>query len=328
MKHEWMNSWKTRVPSFLTGIPTTPRNIALGAGGICLATVVVALGASAVEDAKKDDAPFNRAAENWQTKMSDIFRETWHGLAGGPAAVASASVDLREQEQAYVVRLNLPKRDLSQVKVKLESGVLHVVAPGAGTTGSYDQALGLPDADPGAELKVDRRPADDLITITVPKKPKSTTAAGTSLSVEQPPVQLPDWDRDILGRMDRMTREMDRVFNEAFGEFRSEPAHSGYFDLPDFGSSVAVKDDGTKYVVSAYLPSRDMQKVDVSVDGTALKIEAQAEEATSPPATTGGEGRKRYSHYLQTLTLPGPVKVEKMNIERKEGMLTITLPKA
>ncbi len=41
----------------------------------------------------------------------------------------AASVDVREQQDGYMVRLNLPQRDLEKVGVSLESGVLKVTAP-------------------------------------------------------------------------------------------------------------------------------------------------------------------------------------------------------
>ncbi|MEO7098952.1 MAG: Hsp20/alpha crystallin family protein [Luteolibacter sp.] len=34
------------------------------------------------------------------------------------------------------------------------------------------------------------------------------------------------------------------------------------------------------------------------------------------------------AEYMQILSLPGPVQVDKMKVDRKEGVLTVTLPKA
>lgn len=328
MKHNWMKHWQSRIPAINGGISSLPRTIAWATAGICLATVMLAAGAPAANEANKDDAGFIRSAEKWQSKMSDIFRETWRSLRGGAPEAATASVDLREQDHAYVVRLNLPNRDLAKVDVTLDDGILRIMAPGFGNVSRYEQALTLPGAGTPAEMKIERKPADDLIVVTVPRQ---LVAAEPSKPAEpgiSPPEPLSDWDRDLLGRMDRMNREMDRIFKEAFGEFRDMPAHQGYFDLPSFGSSVAIKEEGSNYIVSAYLPARDMSNVDVSVEGSVLRIEAKAEDAGSAPGSAGQPARRKYSHYLQTLSLPGPVQVEKMKVERKEGMLTITLPKA
>lgn len=328
MKHNWMKHWKSQIPAFRSGISSLPRSIALATAGVCLATVMLATGAPAANEANKNDSGFIRSAEKWQSKMSDIFRDTWQSLRGGAPAAATASVDLREQDQAYVVRLNLPKRDLAQVEVTLDGGVLRIMAPGVGNVSRYEQALTLPGAGTAAEMKIERKPADNLIVVTVPKQSVAAELSKPANPGIFLPAPLADWDRDLLRRMDLMNREMDRVFKEAFDEFRDVPAHQGYFDLPSFGSSVAIKEEGPNYIVSAYLPARDMSHVDVSVEGSVLRIEAKAEDAGSAPGPAEQPARRRYSHYLQTLTLPGPVQVDKMKVERKEGMLTITLPKS
>ena len=98
------------------------------------------------------------------------------------------------------------------------------------------------------------------------------------------------------------------------------------FDEPLFGSSVDLSEEGNNYVVRAYLPRRDMNKVNVSVEGQTLKIEAKAEESGDNPEK--GMIVSRQAQYSQMLTLPGPVKVDKMKVDRKEGLLVVTLPKA
>ena len=69
-----------------------------------------------------------------------------------------------------------------------------------------------------------------------------------------------------------------------------------------------------------------MTKVNVSVEGQTLKIEAKAEE--SGEKQDKGMIISRQAQYSQLLTLPGPVKVDKMKVDRKEGLLVVTLPKA
>ncbi len=60
-------------------------------------------------------------------------------------------------------------------------------------------------------------------------------------------------------------------------------------------------------------------------DGRILKIEAEAEETTGEES--GAMVMKRKSSYSQHLTLPGPVDAEQLKVDRKDGMLVITVPK-
>lgn len=164
--------------------------------------------------------------------------------------------------------------------------------------------------------------------VTVPKSGKIAKASPSHLDTDDALLPLTDRDRDFLGRMDKMRREMDRIFNDSFDEFRFMPKHVGDFDFFNFGSSVLLKDDGSNYVVTAYLPERDMQNVTTTVEGQTLKIAAKAESDGGTPGNSTAPAISRKAQYIQVLSLPGPVQVYKMKVQRKEGILTVTLPKA
>lgn len=291
--------------------------------GLIIAGTTAAIAAEA-----KSDKGFIEQVERWQDKMSEAFRDTWKNLRGDAhqSSLATASVDLREQDKSYTVRLNLPDRDLASVSITLEGDTLHIVAPAGGSFGRYEQTLALTGVAPDAKLSVKRTQKDGLIVVTIPKIPP--VAKGPTTMPDSSRLPLSNWDRDILGRMDRMRREMDRIFSESFDEFRLTPEHMDYFDKPSFGSSVDLKEEGSNYVVTAYLPERDMQNVSATVEDRLLKIEAKAESAEGTPKDAARPSVTRKAQYQQVLTLPGPVQVDKMKLERKEGILTITLPKA
>jgi HSP20 family molecular chaperone IbpA len=138
---------------------------------------------------------------------------------------------------------------------------------------------------------------------------------------------LSDWDRDILRRLENSRREMDRIFDQSSEEFRLMPGHKGVFDHSRFGSSIDLQEEGNNYVVRAYLPDRDIKNVDVNVTGQVLKIEAKA-EGTPNKKEDASKGITHQADYLQEITLPGPVKSDKMEVNREVDMLVVTLPKA
>jgi HSP20 family protein len=280
--------------------------------------------ATAAEE-KKDSAGFVDKMKQWQDRMSDKFRDTWEGWRGKKdgQSIGAASVDLREQKDNYTVRLNLPERDLDKVDIKLDGDSLQIAAPAEKKVSRYEQTITLSNVAPAAKLVIDRRQKDNLIVVTVPKSP--TIAEAPSLTLPDPSLSpLGDWDRDIFARMEKMRRDMDRIFDESFKEFRSD--HKGIFDRPRFGSSLDVQEEGDNYVVRAYLPNRDMDNVNVTVEGVTLKIEAKAEETEKKEDK--GMVKSHKAHYAQVITLPGPVKADKMKVDKKEGMLVVTLPKA
>src|SRR4051812_44095365 len=79
-------------------------------------------------DKKDATSGFVEKMKEWQDKMTDTFHNAWEGwqTKNDGHSVAAASVDLREQKDSYMLRLNLPNRDLNKVDIKLEGESLHI----------------------------------------------------------------------------------------------------------------------------------------------------------------------------------------------------------
>ena len=265
-----------------------------------------------------------------QRALRQLDNPAWksHREASKEKSVATASVDLREDKDNYTIRLNLPDRDLEKVVITLERSVLRILAPPGDKAGRYEQTIALASADSAAKPNVERRQKDSMIVITVPKV-SATVRGDFPLTLPDPSLlPLSDWDRDIFERMVKMRRDMDRIFDESFREFGTGGEHKGFFDEPRFGSSLDLKEEGDNYVVRVYLPDRDMQDINDTVKDRMLTIEAKEEAAKKKEGESGTSHSTRTAAYSQLLTLPGPVEIDKMKVEKKEGMLVVTLPKA
>ena len=133
---------------------TNRQLMGLGLGAI------MSLGGPPVSLAE-DSSGFVEKMKKWQSEMSEKFRDTYKSLRGESQkrekSGATASVDLREQNESYTVRLNLPSRDLDKVEVKLEGDDLRIVAPAEEKVGRYEQTVRLSDVPPDAKLVIDRR---------------------------------------------------------------------------------------------------------------------------------------------------------------------------
>ena len=81
------------------------------------------------------------------------------------SSVARASVDLRERQDGYTVRLNLADRNLHKVEVVWSGETLHVVAP-EGKGGDVGRSIRGRYAKPTVEF----RQMDQLIVISA-KRP-------------------------------------------------------------------------------------------------------------------------------------------------------------
>jgi HSP20 family molecular chaperone IbpA len=280
-------------------------------------------------DEQSGTPSFTQKLQQWEDEMTNSFRDTFRKLRSENKenSIGTASVDLREQPKEYVVRLNLPGRDLSQVECDLEGNSLHIVAPAGSNIGRYEQSIVLADAAPDARLEIKRNQNDSIMVVTVPKESSAgnqgMASSGWDASRSLP---LTDWDRQMFDQMQKMQEDMDREFNDSFHALGQEPGFKGFFDEPRFGSSIDLQDQNGNYVVKAYLPNRDVQNVSVTVTNDILKIEAKSQDKKE--GGSGGSNIVQEAEYSQAVTLPGPVDAGKMKVDKKEGMLVITLPKA
>jgi HSP20 family molecular chaperone IbpA len=274
------------------------------------------------------DQGFLEKVQDWQNEMSDKFRDTWKKLRQeGNPSIVSASVDLREQEKSYMLRLDLPGRDLDKVDVSLKGDTLHIVVPEGGNLGRYEQRVVLGDAEAGAKPVIERKKEDGVITVTIPKGTQEPAPLSLREIPDTPLLAPSKWESDVLRQMNDLQREMDQIFQNAFGKVPHSPELLKYFDEPRFGSFIDLKEEGSNYVVTAYLPEREVKNVNAIIEGRILKIEATAEDTPSKPREGAKTSVTRRAYYSQHLTLPGEVKADQMTVERKEGLLKVVVPK-
>jgi HSP20 family molecular chaperone IbpA len=141
---------------------------------------------------------FNDRMQHIQKEMDDLFRDSMTGLdaaekdvLAGPKFDASSTV--QDRGDSYVATFNLPRRNLSNVKINVKDGVLSVNARAEQTTKSdtttdksnfssetemldqYEQLVTLPGPVDAAQIKVEKH--GDSVVITLPKKTGKTGAA-------------------------------------------------------------------------------------------------------------------------------------------------------
>ncbi|HUR38601.1 MAG TPA: Hsp20/alpha crystallin family protein, partial [Planctomycetota bacterium] len=96
---------------------------------------------------------------------------------------------------------------------------------------------------------------------------------------------------------------------------------------PSFTPALNVFEDGESIVVEAEVPGLKAGDVEVAFDNgeLTLKGEKKADLKENVPV----HRRERlYGAFARTLTLPWEIVVDKISAEMKDGVLTVTLPKA
>jgi HSP20 family protein len=101
---------------------------------------------------------------------------------------------------------------------------------------------------------------------------------------------------------------------------------------PGMASSLAldVKETPDQFVITASVPGVPQNDIDISVLGDTLRIRGERKEETEE----SGEGgrwllrERRFGAFERTVSLPSVVNAEQASASFKDGVLTITLPKA
>ncbi|RBP35642.1 HSP20 family molecular chaperone IbpA [Roseimicrobium gellanilyticum] len=305
------------------------RHVAARTLALVLAFALTTVSAFGAESSKEGPGGIAEHLKKWQEKISDTFRDAVKGLdkAGTQNKPAgSVSADFREQNDSYMLRLDLPHRTLDKVEVNLTGETLRVTAPEEGGTQRYEQTITLKDVSANAIPVVERKQGQNMLVVTIPKTPvKAELSAASSKGLLTPPLYLAR-DTEIMQRMEQMRRDMDRAFEDSFNAFKFIPTYKDIFDEYRFGSTYNVEDKGDSYEVRIFLPDRGMENVIATVEGQTLQIEARSE--SSPAGQQSNDGGVHRAAYTQRITLPGPVDRAKMKVEKKERMMVVMLPKA
>ena len=129
---------------------------------------------------------------------------------------------------------------------------------------------------------------------------------------------------------DQMSRRMNSLMQHAFtfGSplFQDMPQSVGF----DFTPAVDLEETKEAYIVKSDLPGLEKDKINLTVRENVLTIEGMRETTndTGDPKKGYYAQERSYGSFARSLSLPGPVEESKIVADYKNGVLTITLPKA
>ena len=99
-------------------------------------------------------------------------------------------------------------------------------------------------------------------------------------------------------------------------------------EVAAFRANTAVRENENAYHVTAELPGIDKQDVKVEMDNNILTITAERKQ----PEVKEGENlhydELQYGKYARRFTVPKDVLADKIEAAFKDGLLTVTVPKA
>jgi len=125
----------------------------------------------------------------------------------------------------------------------------------------------------------------------------------------------------VFGELDRMRRDMDRLFGDLPDRSFRQPM-AGVFPLTN------VTEDTNNYYIRAELPGMKGDELDISVTGEGLSISGERKIPEQKKEASYHRREREAGRFSRMLSLPGQVDTGKVEASCANGILTIVLPKA
>jgi HSP20 family protein len=116
---------------------------------------------------------------------------------------------------------------------------------------------------------------------------------------------------------------MDRLFERFFESPWAEmPA------LGDWTPALDMSEGKDAITVKAELPGVDPKEINISLEGDTLTIKGEKEQKKEEKDERSHRIERSYGAFMRSISLPTPVDASKVTATFKDGVVTITLPKA
>lgn len=136
-----------------------------------------------------------------------------------------------------------------------------------------------------------------------------------------PSRELAAFPTDILN----MQREVNKMFNSFF---RGDTQDDGGMIPSVWTPAVDVAEHENQYVVKVELPGVTKDDVKITIQENVLTIRGEKKQETETKDSNFHRVERSYGSFQRSFSLPTHVKNEKIEASYKDGILTVTLPKA
>jgi HSP20 family protein len=129
---------------------------------------------------------------------------------------------------------------------------------------------------------------------------------------------------DPFGEMLSLRDAMNRLFEESFVQPSLATTQTpGHMRLP-----IDLRETEDQYILEAALPGVNPDDIDVSVQGNQVRIQGELKQDEEQKGERYHFRERRYGQFQRTIALPNDVKPDQVACEFRNGLLTVTLPKA
>jgi len=129
------------------------------------------------------------------------------------------------------------------------------------------------------------------------------------------------WRDFPVPRLSTLRRELDRLFEDVFGE---EPEEGG---LVQWRPAIDLKEDEKALYVTADLPGVKKEDIDISIEGNRLTISGSRSFEKDEKRENYHFIERGYGRFCRSFTIPTAVNIDGIKASYADGVLTVELPK-
>jgi HSP20 family protein len=129
----------------------------------------------------------------------------------------------------------------------------------------------------------------------------------------------------ISSGLQSLQRDMNRMFDEFF---RGDVLGDESFFARDWTPAVDVVENNDNYILRAELPGMNKDDVKITLENNLLTIRGEKKNESEKKEGNYHRVERSYGSFERSFTIPGTIKADHIDAQYKEGVLTLTLPKA
>jgi HSP20 family protein len=134
-----------------------------------------------------------------------------------------------------------------------------------------------------------------------------------------PARELATWPSDLFG----IQREMNRMFDGFFRGTNDED-----YAISSWTPAVDIAEHDDEYLVKVELPGVNKDEVKLTLENNILTIRGEKKQEKETKKENYHRVERSYGSFQRSFTLPAAVKADKIDASYKDGILTVSLPKA
>jgi HSP20 family protein len=122
--------------------------------------------------------------------------------------------------------------------------------------------------------------------------------------------------------------ELDRLFEDFFGDGFGSPISPSLIATKDFAPVMDLKERDDAYVAELEMPGMKAEDFKVEVLEGVLSIRGERKQEKEEKTKRWHRTERLYGSFERRVALPNLVDAEKVDASYKDGVLTVTVPKA